>query len=175
MAHSVAPPSTSPRYPTLPTVSNALFGPRSSHPPVPSYPAPHNIPHGSLAFQPPVPDPNDLPNYNQSVTDDQIDPAMTAPQAVAAAQAVVYPGQPTTVHNVPASPTVTGTRQRTPSGNTVQPAHPVSVVSSPVTRGQLGISKQKQFSHDFVTHGKILLGVTKKKKTKRSVSEPNAN
>ena len=175
LAQSVAPPSTSPRYPTLPTVSNALFGPRSSHPPVPSYPAPHNIPHGSLAFQPPVPDPNDLPNYNQSVTDDQIDPAMTAPQAVAAAEAVVYPGQPTTVHNVPDSPTVTGTRQRTPSGNTVQPAHPVSVVSSPVTRGQLGISKQKQFSHDFVTHGKILLGVTKKKKTKRSVSEPNAN
>ena len=71
---------------------------------------------------------------------------MTAPQAVAAAGAVVIPGQPTTAHNDPATPVVTGARQRTPSGNSVQPANPVPVMSSPVTRGQLGISKQKQFS-----------------------------
>ena len=128
-----------------------------------------------MILQPPIPNPNDMPNYNQFVTDDRIDPAMTAPQAVTAAGAVVTPGQPTTAHHDPATPIVTGARQQTPSGNSFQPAHPLPVVSSPVTRGQLGMSKQKQFSHDFVTHGKILLGVTKKKKTKRSVSEPNAN
>ena len=81
--------------------------------------------------------------------------------------------QPTTVHHAPDSPTVTGTRRRTPSGRNVPPAQPVSVLTSPVTRSQMGISKQKQLSQDFVTHGKsILLGVTKKKKSKRSVSEP---
>ena len=107
-----------------------------------------------------------MPNYKQFVVNNHNDPAMTAPQAVATAGAVVIPGQPATAHNVPALPVVTGTRQRVPSGNSAQPADPVPVVSSPVTRGQHGISKQKQFSHDFVTHGK-------KQKSKRSNSEPN--
>ena len=98
---------------------------------------------------------------------------MTASQAVTAAGAVVIPGQAATAPNDPTNPAVTGARQRVPSGNSAQSTDLVPVISSPVTRGQHGISKQKQFSHDFVTHGKKLLGVNKKQKSKRSTSEPN--
>ena len=161
LAQSVSQPSTGPRYPNLPTSSNALFGPRCNQPLLLSFPAPHNIQPDFLASQPPVPA---VPNN---------DPAMTAPQAVAAAGAVVIPGQAATAPNDPTIPVVTGARQRVPSGNSAQSTDLVPVMSSPVTRGQHGISKQKQFPHDFVTHGKKLLGVNKKQKSKRSTSEPN--
>ena len=56
------------------------------------------------------------------MNDDQIAPVVTAPQAMAAADAVVAPAQPTTVHHALDSPTVTGAQRRTPSGRYVPPA-----------------------------------------------------
>ena len=162
----MAPPTPSPRYPLLPTVPNALYGPRPSPQPVPFRPVSPPIPHGSLSPQPAVTASPVLPNPNQSVTDDPTATVVTANQAMMAADAVVVPAQPTTVHHAPDSPAVTGTRHRTPSGRNVPPPQPVSVLTSPVTRSQLGILKQKQLSQDFVTHGKFLLGVTKKKNLK---------
>ena len=67
LAQSVGQPSTGPRYPHLPTSSNALFGPRCTQTPLPSFPAPHTIQPDFLASQPPV---LTVPNN---------DPAMTAP------------------------------------------------------------------------------------------------
>ena len=95
LAQSVGQPSTGPRYPHLPTSSNALFGPRCTQTPLPSFPAPQTIQPDFLATQPLVPT---VPNN---------DPVMTASQAVTAAGAVVIPVQAATAPNDPTNPAVT--------------------------------------------------------------------
>ena len=83
------------------------------------------------------------------MTDDQVAPVVTAPQAMAAAAAVVAPAQPTTVHHALDSPTVTGAQTRTPSGRSVLPAQPVSVLTSPVIRKSNGNLKAKTIVSRF--------------------------
>ena len=160
LAQSVGQPSTSPRYPHLPRSSNALFGPRCTQTPLPSFPTPHPIQPDFLASQPLI--------TTMSITD----PVMTASPAVTTAGAVVILGQAATASNDPITPTnPTGARQRVPSGNSAQPTDLVPV-SSPVTQGQSGMSKPKQLSKDFMSHGKTFLGV-RRRNSKRSKSDPH--
>ena len=127
--------------------------------PLPSFPTPHPIQPDFLASQPLI--------TTMSIND----PVMTASPAVTTAGAVVILGQAATASNDPTNPTLTGARQRVPSGNSAQTTDLVPV-SSPVTQGQSGMSKPKQLSRDFMSHGKNFLGVTKRQISKRSKSEP---
>ena len=167
----MAPPTPSPRYPHLPSVPNVLYGPRPNQPPVPFRPASPPIRPGSLASQPDVTASPVVPDPTQSVSSDPTAPVVPASQAMVAAGAVIVPAQPIPVQPAPDFPAVTGTRPRTPSGQNVPVPPPVPVLTSPATRSSSGISKPKQFSQDFVNHGKNLLGVKKKKESKRSISE----
>ena len=99
------------------------------------------------------------------------DPVMTASPAVTTAGAVVILGQAATASNDPTNPTLTGARQRVPSGNSVQTTDLVPM-SSPMTQSQSGMSKPKQLSKDFMSHGKTFLGV-RRRNSKRSKSDPH--